>query len=130
MELVQIMRGFMLACGCDDVDRWASVVQMIYDDERINMDSAFHVNEIDKANPDNRLAVAFAWPSKDENKKRHCRNLMLLVLINHYVKTHRNYAYEKLYGEVYAQAEKDEKVYQDVYSIMTVEDTTDYSFWD
>lgn len=113
-------------CGAKNADRWAELIGMVYDAELAG-GTEFDRSEADKANPDNRLEIPFAFVAADEGAKEQCRRLCRIIMYSHYLDEHGEKEYAPLIDSEYYAAKAAEKSYPEIAEVMTADEAvTEY----
>jgi hypothetical protein len=129
MKFIEAVAKMPELCGAEDAERWGAVMQLIYEDEIKNPQSAFRKNEKDLEDPRNRLKVAFAWSCENRDKKRYCEDLVLLKMLNHYIDKHGKAELIDKRNKLMASIDERSTVFEDVNAVFTKEERMS-SFWD
>jgi hypothetical protein len=108
-------------CGGKNADRWASIIGYVYDLELMD-DSAFDRNAEDKADPDNRFEVVFAFNGGNPDKVEQCKRLVRILMFNHYLEDHNEPEYREAIEANYKVALAAQELYPDIADVMSVED--------
>lgn len=110
-------------CGAEDPERWARLNKMAYDDE-LDHDKSVYARKIsDMETPGRRLRVFFGFTAfkHDQDKAKHCYNLLKIWEISHYEIEHGESGHEKEKQNLIVEAVSDEKKYPDIAEVLTVE---------
>jgi len=107
-------------CDAKNADRWARVIELVYDDELTYAHGPFAKNELDEADPDNRFEVAFAFEG-DEKKKAYCKKLVRLIFLNHYKKEHGETQWDDAIAETALSAIESEKDFPEITAALSVD---------
>lgn len=107
-------------CGAKDADRWAWVIDAVYNAE-LNGNTPFNKNDNDRAEPENRIAIMFAFKEKNDGAKDQCNRLAKLILLNHYINEHGDTTLNDRVESLYLAALEAEPQYPEIASVMSVE---------
>ena len=90
MTILEIVAKMPEACKCPNPERWARVMELIFQDELSDASSVWAKNKEDESNPVNRLQQAFAWKAyaEDQNLAEHCEVVVLKLMLDHYNQAH------------------------------------------
>lgn len=129
-KAISFINAIPVVSGAYDPERVAAVMEFIFTNELYVENSVFALNDRDREDPWNRLALAFAFPAKDEGRKDQCRRLAFIAMITHYRLKHHDCTYDKELEEVVKQAKAMEPSYPDIAKYLTVEEAGTDSYWD
>ena len=116
-------------CGSTNPERWSKIIELQYYDELKNSNSVFKLNDIDKDFPMNRAETVFGFMG-DPGKIDHCKMLVELLLLNHYINYHNETRYIGRKEEVTFFALETERLYPEIANTLTVNEANTESFWD
>lgn len=110
-------------CKAKDADRWSWIIDAVYRAE-LNGCTPFDKNDNDKDDPDNRIAIMFAFNAKNDGAKDQCNRLAKLILLNHYINEHGDTTLNDRVESLYLAALEAEPQYPEIASVMSVESAT------
>jgi hypothetical protein len=115
-------------CRAKNAGRWSKAIELQYDYELANKESAFSRSLKDELDTTNRFETAFGFKGHN-GRIKHCKILCELLMLYHYKKQHNENHWDARIAKLEAKAKKQEVKYPDIYSTMSVE-ATRFSFWD
>jgi hypothetical protein len=74
-------------CEAHEPERWARMIELVYDDEMANPNGPFARNALDEADPENRFEMMFSFKG-NPGKMEHCKKLVWIIFLSHYMKKH------------------------------------------
>ena len=115
-------------------ERWSWLIKAIFTEEQETISSVFAMNPNDKKDPNNRLDQAFSFvayvPNRLYGLYGYLRRLCLIAMLTHYRKEHGATEYDEKYKDEIEFARQEEEIYPEVAQYMTVDEVTEFNFWD
>lgn len=117
------VRDFVISipylCRAKNAERWSKAIELQFDHELANKESAFAREWADYVSPSNRFETAFGFKGHN-GRIKHCKMLCELLMLYHYKKEHKEDIWDARIAKLEAKAKKQEVKYPDIYSTMPV----------